>query len=93
MSADREILADLIKRIDARLEGRGDSSVMWSSLRKELADILEGAPIEQSHRPAPVEQTQPPAMEVGKFYAGVGWFTGYGTAAKAFETKREEEGE
>src|SRR5947199_10259433 len=77
----------LEKFLELVIEKRAENKETYISLAQLefwLRKLQDPSYVEVPYRPMPVLQSNTPHMIPGKFYPGVGVFTGYGVAAKPF---------
>ena len=69
--------------VEKRHENK-ETHVSLAQLELWLRKLIDPTYVEVPYRPTPVLQANTPHMIPGKFYPGVGVFTGYGVSAKPF---------
>src|SRR5437588_653360 len=69
--------------VEKRHENK-ETHVSLAQLEYWLRKLIDPSYIEVPYRPAPVPQTNTPDMIPGKFYPGVGVYTGEGITARSF---------
>ena len=78
------MLEKFLEMVVAKRAENTETHVSLAQLELWLRKLINPSYVEVPYRPTPVLQSNTPHMIPGKFYPGIGVFTGYGVSAKPF---------